>query len=252
MSIHAASVLHARKTESDLIAVTPVFLAIDGYFSQQVATQDGLCNLSESGCLRFGERSQRAVLHSTAPFGGWEGAIRRAADPLGLANNSHVWSSSSASRSVSCADSLWRGWGVSNAIDETQVLAQRMDTKASVSVTLLLNIQRKRGDTTAAEQLVRRFADRFWNTDWPGSSKPRVYYDPRALELEGPAGVLHAKAVVIDDEVVFVTSANLTEAALNRNIELGLLVRDHALAASVSTHFRTLIERGLLLPLPAA
>jgi phosphatidylserine/phosphatidylglycerophosphate/cardiolipin synthase-like enzyme len=72
-----------------------------------------------------------------------------------------------------------------------------------------------------------------------------------ASRIERPAGVLHAKAVVVDDEVVFVTSANLTEAALDRNIELGLLVRDPALAASVSTHFRTLIERGLLLPLPA-
>jgi len=133
-----------------------------------------------------------------------------------------------------------------------QALAQRMDARANVSVTLLLNIQRKRGDTTAADQLVRRFADRFWTTDWPGSARPSVFYDPRALELEGPAGVLHAKAVVVDEKVVFVTSANLTEAALDRNIELGLLVRDHALAASVSTHFRTLIERGLLLPLPAA
>jgi phosphatidylserine/phosphatidylglycerophosphate/cardiolipin synthase-like enzyme len=77
-----------------------------------------------------------------------------------------------------------------------------------------------------------------------------VYYDPRALELDGPSGVLHAKAIVIDDEVALVTSANLTEAALDRNIELGLLVRDRALALSVSTHFRTLIDRGLLLPLP--
>lgn len=133
-----------------------------------------------------------------------------------------------------------------------QVLAQRMDARANVNVTLLLNIQRKRGDTTAEGQLVRRFADRFWTTDWPGSARPNVFYDPRALELDGPAGVLHAKAVVVDDEVVFVTSANLTEAALDRNIELGLLVRDHALAASVSTHFRILIERGLLLPLPTA
>ena len=133
-----------------------------------------------------------------------------------------------------------------------QVLARRMDALAGVRVTLLLNIQRKRGDTTAADQLVRRFADRFWTTDWPGSSRPSVYYDPRAIAVEGPAGVLHAKAVVVDEEVVFVTSANLTEAALDRNIELGLLVRDRALAASVSTHFRTLIDRGLLLPLPAA
>jgi phosphatidylserine/phosphatidylglycerophosphate/cardiolipin synthase-like enzyme len=125
-----------------------------------------------------------------------------------------------------------------------------MDALAGVRVTLLLNIQRKRGDTTAANELVRRFADRFWRADWPGTSRPSVYYDPRALELDGPAGVLHAKAVVIDEEVVFVTSANLTEAALDRNIELGLLVRDRALAASVSTHFRALIDRGLLRPLP--
>jgi len=133
-----------------------------------------------------------------------------------------------------------------------EVLARRMDATPALHVTLLLNIQRKRGDTTAADQLVRRFADRFWNTDWPGSSRPTVFYDPRALDLDGPGGVLHAKAVVADDEVVFVTSANLTEAALERNIELGLLVRDRALAASVSSHFRGLIDRGLLCPLPMA
>jgi phosphatidylserine/phosphatidylglycerophosphate/cardiolipin synthase-like enzyme len=133
-----------------------------------------------------------------------------------------------------------------------EVLARRMDARPGLSATLLLNIQRKWGDTTAAEQLVRRFADRFWATDWPGSSRPSVYYDPRALELGGPTGVLHAKAVVVDDEAVFVTSANLTEAALDRNIELGLMVRDRALAASVSTHFRILIEKALLLPLPIA
>ncbi len=72
------------------------------------------------------------------------------------------------------------------------------------------------------------------------------------LELGGPAGVLHAKAVMADDEAVFVTSANLTEAALDRNIEVGLLVRDRALVAIVSSHFRGLIDRGLLRPLPMA
>ena len=130
------------------------------------------------------------------------------------------------------------------------VLAQRMDAKPELKVTLLLNIQRKWGDSTAAEQLVRRFADRFWKIEWPGSSRPTVFYDPRSLELDGPGGVLHAKAVVSDDEAVFVTSANLTEAALDRNIEVGLLVRDHALAVTLSSHFRGLIDRGLLRALP--
>ncbi len=125
-----------------------------------------------------------------------------------------------------------------------------MDARPELRVTLLLNIQRKRGDTTAADHLVRALADRFWKTDWPGRSRPRVYFDPRALELDGPDGVLHAKAVVADDEAAFVTSANLTEAALDRNVELGLLVRDRALAASVLSYFQGLIDRGRFQPLP--
>lgn len=132
-----------------------------------------------------------------------------------------------------------------------EVLARRMEETTGLQVTVLLNIQRKRGDTTVTEQLVRRFADRFWSVDWPGATRPRVLYDPRALDLEAPGGVLHAKAVVSDDDTVFVTSANLTEAALGRNIELGLLVRDRALAASIVAHFRGLVDRGLLHALPA-
>ena len=132
------------------------------------------------------------------------------------------------------------------------VLSHRMEERAELRVTLLLNIQRARGDKTDATHIVRSFADRFWTTEWPGSSRPTVYYDPRALELDGPSGVLHAKAVVADNAVVFVTSANLTEAALDRNIEVGLLVRDRSLATTLATHFQGLIDQGLLLPLPMA
>lgn len=132
-----------------------------------------------------------------------------------------------------------------------EVLARRMDQAPDLRVTLLLNVERKRGDTTAGEHLVRRFADRFWQTEWPGSTRPRVFYDARALEPDAPGGVLHAKAVVADDEAVFVTSANLTEAALARNIELGLLVRDRALAGSIVAHFGGLIDNGLLSALPS-
>lgn len=132
------------------------------------------------------------------------------------------------------------------------LLSRRMDSRPELQVTLLLNIERKWGDTTAADQLVRKFAERLWKTQWPGSARPKVFYDPRSLELDGPTGVLHAKAVVADDEAVLVTSANLTEAALDRNIELGLLVRDRALAASLTRHLQLLIDRELLRPLPAA
>lgn len=133
-----------------------------------------------------------------------------------------------------------------------EVVARRMDARPGLCVTLLLNVQRRRLDSTNSQDLVRRFADRFWSSDWPGLARPRVFYDPRSLEPDGPSGVLHAKAVVTDDGTVFVTSANLTEAAFDRNIEVGLLVRDRALALTMSGQFQGLIDRRLLLPLPSS
>jgi len=132
-----------------------------------------------------------------------------------------------------------------------KVLADRMDAVPELQVTLLLNIQRRRDDSRSADALVRQFADKLWGRDWPGERRPRVFYDPRSLEPERGGSVLHAKATVADHESVFVTSANFTEAALDRNIEIGLLVRDRALATGVSRHFQRLIEDKLLRPLPA-
>ena len=99
-----------------------------------------------------------------------------------------------------------------------KVMADRMQAWPDLKVVLLLNIQRKPRDSSASDQVVRRFADHFWDRDWPGTIRPDVFYDPRSLEEGGPAGVLHAKAVVADGEAVFVTSANFTEAALERNV----------------------------------
>ena len=133
---------------------------------------------------------------------------------------------------------------------EFATLASRMDSVENLQVRLLLNLQRGDGNTVAPDYLVRQFADRFWSEDWPGERRPEVFYDPRSIEPEGPVGVLHAKAVVMDEESVFVTSANLTEAALDRNIEIGMVVRDRNLALSVTSHFNGLIDRKLLRPLP--
>jgi phosphatidylserine/phosphatidylglycerophosphate/cardiolipin synthase-like enzyme len=58
---------------------------------------------------------------------------------------------------------------------------------------------------------------------------------------------LHAKCVVVDRQVVFVSSANFTEAAQERNIEVGLLSRSPALATQVAGHFQSLAAAGVLL-----
>lgn len=130
-------------------------------------------------------------------------------------------------------------------------LAQRMEQQPQLNVTLLLNIQRRWGDTTASDVLVRAFAVDFWRKAWPGTRRPRVYYDPRSLSLDASErAVLHAKAVVVDDERLFITSANLTAAAGERNIEIGVLLRDRSMALSVVAYFKRLIDEGYLHVLP--
>lgn len=56
----------------------------------------------------------------------------------------------------------------------------------------------------------------------------------RSAELPtGKRVVSHAKFIVVDHELLLITSANFSYSAENRNVEFGLLIRDSALAESV-------------------
>ena len=82
---------------------------------------------------------------------------------------------------------------------------------------------------------------------WPGARLPEVFYDPRSLERDGhKKAVLHAKVIVVDTRWTLLTSANLTEAAQERNIEAGVLIDDEGLAGRVTTQFDRLVEKGVL------
>jgi phosphatidylserine/phosphatidylglycerophosphate/cardiolipin synthase-like enzyme len=65
------------------------------------------------------------------------------------------------------------------------------------------------------------------------------------------AGVLHAKAVVVDGRSALVSSANLTAAALDHNIELGLLVRGGGIPRRLEEHVAELRAKGILRPVVA-
>ncbi len=86
----------------------------------------------------------------------------------------------------------------------------------------------------------------------PDSSRQRADVRPpeRTPSPTSPTGVLHAKAVIADHRWVFITSANLTAAAWDQNIELGLLTDDRPLATQVVRHFEALIEHRAIHRLP--
>jgi phosphatidylserine/phosphatidylglycerophosphate/cardiolipin synthase-like enzyme len=129
-------------------------------------------------------------------------------------------------------------------------LAIKMDQDYKLTVRMFLNIQRKFKNPTASEVLIRDYAQRFQQEIWPGQRLPEVFYDPRSLEVSGKTrACLHAKCVVVDEEYSLVTSANFTEAAHERNIEAGVMLKDKTLAKALTSQFETLATRKLLLPI---
>jgi phosphatidylserine/phosphatidylglycerophosphate/cardiolipin synthase-like enzyme len=49
----------------------------------------------------------------------------------------------------------------------------------------------------------------------------------------------------VDEERLFITSANFTEAAHERNIEAGVLLVDRVAAKAMQKQFERLVEKGL-------
>ena len=148
---------------------------------------------------------------------------------------------------------LAAGFAIHQGRSVFQTLADRLDACKALEATLCLDVRRETTSTSRDIHIVRGFARRFVENEWPGTRLPRLYYDPRSLAPVGPMrSALHAKCVVIDGSEALVTSANFTEAAQVRNIELGLHVNSPAIAGQIEDHFHSLIRNGHLerLPLP--
>ncbi len=64
---------------------------------------------------------------------------------------------------------------------------------------------------------------------------PKATVYQSAVLPNGRPVVSHAKFIVIDHELLLLTSANFSFSAENRNVEFGLLVRDSALAETVES-----------------
>jgi phosphatidylserine/phosphatidylglycerophosphate/cardiolipin synthase-like enzyme len=143
---------------------------------------------------------------------------------------------------------LLAGYAIYQGQRVFQALADRMLAVPALKVRLFLDIQRAAGDTSEPAELMMRFADRFRSQQWPKERPmPEVYFDPRSLEPDPrERACLHAKCVVVDRQTVFVSSANFTEAAQRRNLEIGLLIRSGSLANQITGYFNELLARDML------
>jgi phosphatidylserine/phosphatidylglycerophosphate/cardiolipin synthase-like enzyme len=75
---------------------------------------------------------------------------------------------------------------------------------------------------------------------------PEIYYDRRGLRapLDEPVS-FHAKCIIRDRKELFVSSANFTEAAQNRNIEMGVLLASPVLADQALGFLDDLVGEGI-------
>ena len=72
---------------------------------------------------------------------------------------------------------------------------------------------------------------------------PHVYCCGHIIDPQnGRPGSLRAKCIAVDDEQVFVSSANFTQAGQDRNLEVGLLVRSPVIAERLARFFEALVD----------
>lgn len=90
------------------------------------------------------------------------------------------------------------------------------------------------GLTFDAKLALKELSGAFTIWEWPADKRPR--------DKKGNPGKLHAKCAVADAKRAIVTSANLTEHALDLNMELGIGVRGDGIPERIEAHFRELMR----------
>ena len=129
-------------------------------------------------------------------------------------------------------------------------LGARLDAVPELQARIFVNIERKPGDTRTDTALTFDYA-RVLGEKWPGRRRPEVYFDPRGLSTgTDTRASWHAKCVHVDDAVAFVTSANFTEWAMQRNVEAGALIRSRHFALQLRSQLDSLVGSKQVTRLP--
>lgn len=113
--------------------------------------------------------------------------------------------------------------------------AIRKAIERGVRVSFLTEASKEHGgslDVDPSDALKKKFPEaEFYRWENPDPSSPAV---------------VHAKCAIADDRMALVTSANLTGAAMEKNMELGLLLKGWKVAGRLSSHFEALITEDII------
>ena len=113
----------------------------------------------------------------------------------------------------------------------------------SVKVTLILeSLEESDGKVTvsALTGLGEELAKAAFVYVWP--------LENRGTDSHGKRGSLHVKCAVADANTALISSANLTEYAMNLNMELGVLVKGGDVPGDLDAHLRALIQNRVVVP----
>jgi phosphatidylserine/phosphatidylglycerophosphate/cardiolipin synthase-like enzyme len=116
--------------------------------------------------------------------------------------------------------------------------------KRNVEVVLVVESQ----ETSAGHYAHRELAS--WGNKIRSFAKILTWpMERRQRDSQGNHGSLHAKCAVADARTAFVSSANLTEYALNINMEMGVLIKGGITPRLLQSHFQDLIRDKILVEL---
>jgi phosphatidylserine/phosphatidylglycerophosphate/cardiolipin synthase-like enzyme len=118
-----------------------------------------------------------------------------------------------------------------------EALANRLRKRSEIKVDLYVNLLPNETSTdehVAVGNFLHEFEHKHWPSDVP---QPNIYYHPDNLKKGKETVRLHAKCVVADRRWVLVTSANFTEAAQERNIEVGVVLDHPGIAEALVARF---------------
>ena len=83
---------------------------------------------------------------------------------------------------------------------------------------------------------------------WKGYIKPKIFVLNRKLFTKKQLNKLHSKVIIIDDQEILITSANLTFTAMNENIETGVWSKDKKIINACIEIFDKFIEEQTFVP----